>query len=252
MTERTDDLLRQIISALQPTNGKGGGDRYTAPVASPLIDPTLNVKELVELKVQHQTALREADSCRQDDLRTAETFRLNERFTIESAHHLAVQQVEARRLDSIFAAETRRVDALLTAAAGAVTLASTRQELTATALAERVDTSAKALAERVDASAKTLAATVEATAKASDIAVQSTNKTLSDRIEPLERFRYESAGRSGVSTPLLLMMGTIGGGILAFAIERAFIPVAAAVQSTPTACQGVIQTIAGVLTCVAK
>ncbi len=64
-----------------------------------------------------------------------------------------------------------------------MTLASSKAELTAVALAERVDASAKALAASVEASAKALAATVETTAK-----------TLSERIVPLEQFRYEQAG----------------------------------------------------------
>lgn len=49
----------------------------TAPLI-PLIDPTLNVKELVQLHEAHRAALRAADQRYQDAMREAETRRVND------------------------------------------------------------------------------------------------------------------------------------------------------------------------------
>ena len=90
-------------------------------------------------------------------------------------------------------AESRRIDALLAAANAAVNIANSRAEMTAATLAERVDTTAKANAAQVDI-----------TARAAATAVDATKTTLEGRIKPLEDARYVEAGRSGLSTPLLM------------------------------------------------
>ena len=52
----------------------------SGPPLIPLIDPTLNVKELVQLHEAHRTALRAADQRYQDALRDAETRRVNDLY----------------------------------------------------------------------------------------------------------------------------------------------------------------------------
>ena len=154
-----------------PTNFNEGRN-----ARSQVIDPTANVLKLVE-----QAMLR------QDDLRKAESARLDAIASSEKAHATTVRELESKYRDSAALAETRRVDAVIAQQAQAVILASTRAELTASALAERVDTSARTLAESVKV-------TADANAAALTVAL----KTLTDRIDPLERFRYEMGGRSSL------------------------------------------------------
>ena len=149
----------------------------------PVIDPTANVLKLV------QEAM-----LRQDDLRNAEKSRVDDVAKVEAAHRLEIRELESKFRDAAAVAESRRVDAVIAQQQQAVILASTRAELTASALAERVDTSAKALAERVDTSAKTLAESVKATTDANAAALTAVVKSLTDRIGPLEQFRYEQGG----------------------------------------------------------
>ncbi len=138
-----------------------------------VIDPTANVLQLVA-----------AAMSRQDDLREAETKHRNAVSDLRDRLGKEIREAERNGQRDLALAESRRIDALIEAQDQRVTLASSKAELTAAALAERVDASAKALAASVEASAKALAATVETTAK-----------TLSERIVPLEQFRYENAGQ---------------------------------------------------------
>jgi rubrerythrin len=141
---------------------------------TPPIDPTANVLSLVAEAMQRQDDLRAAESRHRDALSD-----LRDRLSRE------IRDAERNGQRDLALAESRRIDALMEAQDQRVTLASSKAERTAVALAERVDASAKALAASVEASAKALAATVETTAK-----------TLSERIVPLEQFRYEQAGSS--------------------------------------------------------
>jgi hypothetical protein len=141
---------------------------------SPPIDPTANVLALVA-----------AANLRQDDLRNAESNHRDAMSALRDRLSREIRDAERNGQRDLALAESRRIDALIEAQDQRVTLASSKAELTAVALAERVDASAKALAASVEASAKALAATVETTAK-----------TLSERIVPLEQFRYEQAGSS--------------------------------------------------------
>ena len=144
----------------------------------PLIDPTANVLQLVAAAME-----------RQDDLRLAESRHRDAISVLRDKLSREIREAERNGQRDLALAESRRIDALIEAQDQRVTLASSKAELTAVALAERVDASAKALAASVEASAKALAATVETTAK-----------TLSERIVPLEQFRYEQAGSSSQRT----------------------------------------------------
>jgi hypothetical protein len=170
--KRTPNVNEDLVRLLQEIQAK-----------PPLIDPTANVLKLVE-----QAMLR------QDDLRQAESKRIDDLVKQDMYYREKLRLIEQEHMSARFGTESRRVDAVIAQQAANVSLASQRAELTATALAARVDESARALAERVDTSAKALAASVEATSKASAAAVDAQSKALADRIIPLEQFRYEQGG----------------------------------------------------------
>lgn len=138
----------------------------------PLVDPTINVLQLVAAAIT-----------RQDDLREAESEHREALSAMRDKYEQLLREAESRRIDASALAEGRRIDSLLAASKSDVSLASSRAELTASALAERVDTSAKTLATSVETTAKALATTFDVTTKA-----------LMDRIVPLEQARYEQAG----------------------------------------------------------
>jgi|ERR1700677_218197 len=181
VSAKVDEILEFVRSQKLATDDP----RYARePTPTERIDPTLNVKELVNLQM-----------LRQDELRVAEARRVTEILTLQDkcAHEIAEirlqaqkesQAAESRRIDALMLAESRRIDALLAAAANAVTLASTRQELTAGALAERVDTTAKAAAASVLASAEALSKQVAAQSSVFDA-----------RLTRLEQAGYETGGR---------------------------------------------------------
>ncbi len=154
----------------QPITRREFEDRLRAN--PPLIDPTANVLQLVAAAMQ-----------RQDDLRNAESGYRNALSDVRDKLGREIREAERNGQRDLALAESRRIDALIEAQDQRVTLASSKAELTAVALAERVDASARALAASVEASAKALAATVE-----------TTTARLSERIVPLEQFRYEFAG----------------------------------------------------------
>jgi hypothetical protein len=161
-----EPITRREFEARLSENGK------------PPVDPTANVLQLVA-----------AANLRQDDLRLAESSHRDSMSALRDRLSREIREAERNGQRDLALAESRRIDALIEAQDQRVTLASSKAELTAVALAERVDASAKALAASVEASAKALAATVETTAK-----------TLSERIVPLEQFRYEQAGSSSQRT----------------------------------------------------
>jgi hypothetical protein len=148
-----------------------------------------------------QTRNRRSDSRisgevrRLDDLREMAIDRLDDLRRMERRSDHRFSKMRAQMTEAQMDGESKRIDALLAASAANVGLANARAEMTAATLAERVDTSAK-----------TLATQVEVTAKAAAQAVEATRLTLEGRIKPLEDARYVEAGRSGLSTPLLMSL----------------------------------------------
>lgn len=143
----------------------------------PLIDPTANV-----------IALQKASDKRQDDLRRAETRRLNERDRMREVHRLElaakdaeIARKESQRIDAVAAVEKARVDSQFLEQKSATALATTASDLKATALADRVSTTATAVASQTSA----------------------------------------STARSDLSTPLLLTLATLGGGLVIYLIQQA-------------------------------
>lgn len=136
-----------------PTNGR--------------VDPTLNIRELID-----------AAACRQDDLRTAETQRVNQEFEAERRRHEA---------------ETKRVDALRAVDIAAVATANERALEQAAVLASQVATSAETLRALVASTAVTIARQLD------QLSTQ-----LSDRISALEKASYEGAGRQRMTDPQMV------------------------------------------------
>jgi hypothetical protein len=155
-----------------------------APEPIPLIDPTANVLKLVEQAMLRQDDLRRAESSRINDLMELQDKCTHEISDVRLKAQEALASAESRRIDALSIAESRRIDALFAASASAVALDRTRTEMTASALAERVDTSAKALAASVIASAEALS---------KQVATQS--QVFDQRLTRLEQQGYETGGR---------------------------------------------------------
>jgi hypothetical protein len=93
----------------------------------PIIDPTLNVKELVELERRHHVEMAAAAEMRQDDLR-----QLAEHYTEKLASERLRAAEEAKH------AEAGRIDSLLVANTNSVALALAKQEAQAQAQDKRI------------------------------------------------------------------------------------------------------------------
>ena len=133
-------------------------------------DPTANV----------QNVLREAVN-RIDDLRKAETQRVNEQMKLRDYFNRLLEVAEAKRIDAI-----RAVDV------AAVAVANERATAQAAVLANQVTTSAETL--------RTLVATT-AIAQANQLAQLTTQ--LTDRLSSLEKAQYEGVGKGRVTDPLM-------------------------------------------------
>lgn len=140
-----------------------------------------------------------------------EIRRLDERRESAIQNHLRLMEVESTRVNGRMEAEANRINALLLASAQNGREASNRAETTAANLAERVDTTAKALVQQGEATARALVETVS-----------SANATMSTRVTTLEAARFEQAGRSGISVPLMMAIATFVGALLVILVQRLF------------------------------
>jgi len=154
-----------------------------------VFDPTKNVLQLVEAAVK-----------RLDDLRDAEARRINEQMALRAEYDAKLASAESARLDAI-----RVVDV------NAVAVATERTNLAATVLAKQVSDSAEALRSMVATTASTIATQL------ADLTTR-----LTDRIGLLEASKYESKGRAGLSTPILMVLAAIGGGFVGFLLQHLF------------------------------
>jgi hypothetical protein len=146
------------------------------------VDPSVNVRELVGLEMR-----------RQDDLREAESRRINETLMLITAYEEKLRGAEAKRIDAIRAVDT-----------SAGTLAN-----------ERATQQATVLANQVVQSADTLRGVVATTAAASDIRLQQIIGPLTERLSSVEKSINEGAGKSTMSDPLLATLATDMRAILA-------------------------------------
>lgn len=166
----------------------------------PVIDPTANVILLTHEIRKHLENMRVAETRRQDDLREAESKRVDEKMALLGEYEKIIAKAEAKRIDS-----NRAFDV------AAVNIAAAKAELTAGVLAANVVTSAE-----------TLRKLVESTAKAAAEALERWASTIAERLSTLEAARYESKGRQGLSTPLIVGISTIAGGVIGFLVQQLF------------------------------
>ena len=133
-------------------------------------DPTFNVRELVSLEVK-----------RLNDLRAAETTRVNELLSLRADYTEKLVVAEAKRIDAI-----RAVDV------NAVAIANERSAAQAIVLANQVSTSAETL--------RALVATTAATTGQQSTLIFN---QLIDRIASLEKAQYEGVGKGRVADPMM-------------------------------------------------
>jgi uncharacterized protein YnzC (UPF0291/DUF896 family) len=144
-------------------------------------DPSFNVRELVGLEVK-----------RIDDLRIAETTRVDERLGCEKGHVREVMELRADYDEKLREAEAKRIDAIRVVDVQAVSVANDKATQQASILATQVSTSAE-----------TLRALVASNATA--IAAQLTQiiTPITDRLGLLEKAQYTGAGKEGVTDPMM-------------------------------------------------
>jgi hypothetical protein len=140
---------------------------------NPVADPTANVLALVD-----------AAERRLDDLRIAESRRVDEKLAMVISHAKELREAEAKRIDAI-----RAVDV------NAVSVDRERSAAAATVLATQVATSAE-----------TLRALVATTALAQATQSDSKFTQVTDRISSLEKSAYEGAGKGQVTDPQVAEM----------------------------------------------
>jgi hypothetical protein len=133
-------------------------DRHNDPV----VDPTANVRELVEAAIQRQDDLRESDS----------------------RHVREIVALRAEYDEQLRKAETARIDAIRAVDVGAVNRA-----------AEVAATQATTLAGQVAISAETLRAQVAAAASAATVALAAALEPVQKDIADLRRAQYEAQGQ---------------------------------------------------------
>jgi hypothetical protein len=151
-----------------------------------VIDPTANVRELVLAESKYQDAMREASDRFNEAMRIAGERRLED-----------LAEAERRRQNELRAAEATRLDQLAELRVFYDTRASAD-------LSNRVQTTAESLSNQITTLTKTLTTQIDTQVGA-----------LSARVAEVERFKYESGGRTSVTDP---------------ATERALMSVTSALQ----------------------
>lgn len=129
----------------------------------PVVDPTENVRELVEAAIK-----------RQDDLREQESRHVREIAQLRAEYQMMLRDAETDRINAIRAVDVQAVQQ-------AATVAETR----ATALANQVQASAEAMRNQVQAAAQAAATSLAA-------ALEPVQKDIAD----LRRAQYEAQGRN--------------------------------------------------------
>lgn len=148
--------------------------------------------ELKSLALLSETVAEMAKNMITKDLLASEINRLDQ---VMSDHTKYTQEISLK--------ETARLDAIRVVDATAISVAN-----------ERAVEQASVLAAQVSSSAETLRGLVATTAAAVAASLNQVSSELTKRIAELERKQFEAQGRSGLSTPLLMMIAALGGGIV--------------------------------------
>ncbi len=158
---------RQLRRRRQASNGLGV-DAFGGPV----IDPTENVLSLVDVEKGHASELRSFQDRHADEMR----------------------KVTLEKQDELRDAETRRLDQL----------AELRQYYEAQAsenLRTQVKTTSDLISVQLDKVTNSLGAQITAVANTFSIQMDQFRQTVNVQLAELNRFRYETGGRTSVSDP---------------------------------------------------
>ena len=155
-------------------------------------DPTKNVMELVK-----------ETSARLDDLRDAETRRVNERID-DGMEHMAQLMSQSKSYEELLrVAEAKRIDANRAGDINAVGVANERTIAQATVLANQVAASAEALRVLVATTAATTSATTAASLATLAKQIEQQSTLFTDRLSALEKNQYIGVGKERYSDPQL-------------------------------------------------
>lgn len=172
------------------TNGQSCPEPHSPRYYEDPMDPTANVRELLHLSSDRADQLRLAESVRVNQLMEAEQKRVDGQILLRAEYEAKLAVGEQRRIDAI-----RSVDV------NAVGVAS-----------ERAAAQAAVLATQVSASAETLRALVATTANSQAQQLSILTNQITERIAILERNQYE---KGGSSTGMASLYQWVLGGILA-------------------------------------
>jgi hypothetical protein len=143
-------------------------------------DPTRNVLDLVETAVN-----------RVDDLRDAETKRIDEKFKDNKEHITEIMNLRADYEEKLREAEKGRLDSIRIVDINAVNTASSKAA-----------DQALVLAKQVTESAETLRKLVADTALSTANTLTQIITPITDRLSLLEKAQYTVAGKEGVTDPI--------------------------------------------------
>lgn len=158
------------------------------------IDPTLNVKELVDLQMKRQDDLRDQGHDYEEKLREAEASRINELLVTRSGYEEKLREAESKRIDAI-----RVVDV------NAVSVAN-----------ERAVQQAGVLANQVVQSADTLRGLVATTASTIAEQLAQITASMTGRLAAVEKAQYEGQGTKKLSDPMLIAVVSAAVGLLVY------------------------------------
>jgi hypothetical protein len=158
----------------------------------PLLDPTINVQNLLQAAVMRQNDLREAETHRIDERFDKEQKRINEMVALRADQLVEISTIRADYERLLTGAEAKRIDAIR-----AVDVAAVQVER------ERAYAQAAVLATQVSNSADTLRASMASNAAALATQLSGAVQTLSDRISTLERTSYEGQGKEKRDDPAM-------------------------------------------------
>jgi DNA recombination-dependent growth factor C len=153
-------------------------------------DPTYNVRMLVETSIEH------VEEIRQSELKSIE-----KQMTIHIENINRLIEAEAKRIDAIRVIDTN-----------AVAIAS-----------EKAASQAEVLANQLVASTESLRVLVASTNASIAQQLTQISTQLTERITLLEKVQYENQGRSGISTPLLMLIAGLVGGLVVFIVQQLMI-----------------------------
>jgi hypothetical protein len=189
-----EDIERDIRRAIED-------EEYRHPV----IDPTKNVLDLVKAESKYQDAMRAASEKYQDAIREAE----NRRLHAEHERLEIIKTLEVKRLQDLGGAETRRVDDLeaqrVRYEARIAEDLRVNVKTTSDQLAGQLIKETGALSNQI----ATLTTSVAnqfvtlTTSLTNQMSAQSAG--INTRLADLERFRWETGGKSAVADPALSM-----------------------------------------------